>query len=90
LIGINARLLQEPLHLAIDEPPLGKGLSDSSIYAASSVGARPALSGLEHKGYVLTKGWGWRKPSASHKVTTEEADAIQYLKDEWDIAGLEP
>jgi hypothetical protein len=54
------------------------------------VGEEEPMRFLEHKGHVLTKGWGWRKPSASHKVTAEESDAIQYLKDEWDFAGLEP
>jgi hypothetical protein len=44
---------------------------------------------LERQGYTLSKGWGWHKPSPSHVVTTEEADAIQYLMDEWDYAGLE-
>ncbi len=44
---------------------------------------------LERQGYVLTEAWGWRKPSPSHVVSAEEADAIRYLTDEWDFGGLE-
>ena len=54
------------------------------------VGEEEPMRFLEQQGYVLTKGCGWRKPSVSHKVSAEEADAIRYLKDEWDFAGLEP
>jgi hypothetical protein len=54
------------------------------------VGAEEPMRFLEHQGYVLTKLWGWRKPSPSHEVTAEEADAIQFLVDEWDFGGLEP
>ena len=57
---------------------------------AGIVGEEEPMRFLEQQGYVLTKEWGWRKPSASHKVTAEEADAIQYLKEMWDFAGLEP
>jgi hypothetical protein len=54
-----------------------------------SVGYDEPMRFLERQGYVLTKGWGWRKPSASHAVTAEEADAIQFLVKEWDFRGLE-
>jgi hypothetical protein len=52
------------------------------------VGYDEPMRFLERQGYVLTKEWGWRKPSLSHAVTAEEADAIQFLIDEWDFRGL--
>jgi hypothetical protein len=50
-----------------------------------SIGAHKPM----RQSYVLTEGWGWRKPSPSHVVSAEEADAIQFLIDEWDFGGLE-
>jgi hypothetical protein len=54
-----------------------------------SVGYDGPMHFLERQGYVLANGWGWRKPSASHAVTPEEADAIHFLVEEWDFRGLE-
>jgi hypothetical protein len=54
-----------------------------------SVGQQKPMTFLERQGYVLTERWGWRKPSPSHVVSAQEADAIQYLIHEWDFAGLE-
>jgi hypothetical protein len=56
---------------------------------ASGVGEQKEMRFLERQGYVLTETWGWRKPSPSHVVSAEEADAIRYLTDEWDFGGLE-
>jgi hypothetical protein len=56
---------------------------------AGSTEQQKPMRFLERQGYTLSKGWGWHKPSPSHVVTTEEADAIRYLRDEWDYAGLE-
>ena len=56
---------------------------------AGSTEQQKPMRFLERQGYTLSKGWGWQKPSPSHVVTTEEADAIQYPTDEWDYAGLE-
>lgn len=54
-----------------------------------SVGQEGPMRFLERQGYVLSAEWAWRKPSPSHVVSAEEADAIQYLVDEWDFRGLE-
>jgi hypothetical protein len=53
-----------------------------------SAGYDEPMRFLERQGYVLTKDWEWRKPSPSHVITTEEADAIQFLTDEWDFGGV--
>jgi hypothetical protein len=48
-----------------------------------------AMHLLKRQGYVLTDRWEWRTPKPSHVVSAEEADAIQFLIDEWDLGGLE-
>ena len=43
---------------------------------------------LQRQGYKLTREWAWQRPSPSHVVTVEEADAIRFLTERWDFGGL--
>lgn len=47
-----------------------------------------AIHFLEIAGYKLTTYWGWNKPTPNHKPTERERDAIIYLIEEWDFAGI--
>jgi len=47
------------------------------------VGEDKACDYLEAAGYKLTKQWNWLIPEG-HYVTEQEADAAQFLVDEWD------
>ena len=44
---------------------------------------------LENRGYTLTRGYEWKLPSAEHKPSAEELEAMNYLVWEWDFGGLE-
>lgn len=44
---------------------------------------------LIDRGYGLTHGWTWVKPTPSHTVHEIEWICIQFLADEWDFGGLE-
>jgi len=48
-----------------------------------------AIEYLTRQGYKQTPTWGWKKPSPSHVITSKERDALIYLIEEWDWAGVE-
>lgn len=50
-------------------------------------GDSEAMDFLLAAGYKMTKQWAWLKPEG-HKVTEKEEDALIYLIEEWDFAGL--
>lgn len=52
------------------------------------VGEDKAEGFLKSRGYVLTRQWYWTLPKPDHYVTAEEADAMQFLMDEWDYGGI--
>ena len=49
-----------------------------------------AVAFLEERGFSIGPYWTWRRPTPDHDLTVREADAIDYLADEWDWGGVEP
>lgn len=49
---------------------------------------REAMEVLRDAGYTLTREWFWLPPSIFHEPIEREADAINYLIEEWDFGGL--
>lgn len=49
-----------------------------------------AIRFLESMGYRLTEGFEWILPSRHHVVRDDEADAIQYLMEEYDFGTFAP
>jgi len=47
-----------------------------------------AISFLKSQGYTLHRDWSWSLPTPEHIRTDRESDAIWYLMQEWDFAGL--
>ena len=43
---------------------------------------------LRERGFKLTRGWQWIKPTPNHQITQEEMNAIDYLVYEWDFDGV--
>jgi hypothetical protein len=43
---------------------------------------------LEQRGYDLTRGYEWVKPTPSHTIHEIEWECIQFLIDEWDFGGV--
>ena len=51
-------------------------------------GEEKAMGFLYSRGYRLTHGWEWEKPAPEHVVSDDEAEAIQFLFEEWDFGGI--
>jgi hypothetical protein len=47
-----------------------------------------AIKHLEGAGFVMTRGFCWRKPSPDYKPTAQDNRALDYLWIEWDFGGL--
>jgi hypothetical protein len=56
---------------------------------AQGIGEDKAMGYLQSRGFVLTKGWEWKKPRKNYQLTDDEVEAICFLIQEWDFGGIE-
>lgn len=55
---------------------------------ANGVGEDKAENYLRERGWTLTRGSEWIKPSPDHEVTEDELGALYFLVEEWDYGGI--
>ena len=52
-------------------------------------GDRAALMFLRSRGFKLTNKWTWRTPRLNYQIDNAEAEAIEYLRHQWKLGGLD-